>query len=292
MKKILFSAFLIVSTIGYSQVGINTTTPSSAAVLHLVSLNAATGVYGGFMPPVVNLGQRALIPVTAVDDGLMIYLVDGTTRCVQMYNATSTNWVNMYCMPVAASAMYQDFELVPNTPELTYSASGGTFSTGTGPFPSGAPRFSDGSQGYQVSNSTVNVDFASVDTSTNTTVNLSFDLAAFSGTSGNGMDGTDVMTVFVSTDGVTWSSEVTVNGAGNSYWGFAGSAVASGVYDGNNVPTAYTAPGGGLLSGPNAYSKVTLTGLPISPTLFIRIELKNNSSNEIWVIDNVVLNLL
>ena len=121
---------------------------------------------------------------------------------------------------------------------------------------------------------------------------MSFDLASFAGTSGNGADGGDVVEVLISTDNATWSSEVTVSGNSNAYWGFSGSAVASGVYDGDNTATAYAAPSGGSLTGPNAYSKVTLSNLPSVATLYIQIRMQNNSTNEIWVIDNVILNLM
>ena len=290
MKKILFSVMLVVFTISYAQVGINTTTPSSAAVLHLEALNSATGSYGGFMPPVVNLAQRALIPVSAVDDGLMIYLVEGTQRCVQVYNAITATWVNMYCMPLPVSFMYQDFETTPNTPEMTYTGTG-AFASGNGAYPN-SPMYSEGSRGYKGSNGTKTVSFNPIDTSGNSSVSISFDLASFSTTSGNGADGADFVDVRVSTDGTSWSSEVKVNGNSNARWYFAGSAVASGTYDGNNAPTTYTAPAGGNLTLADAYSKVTLTGLPISPTLYIQIRMVNNSNKEIWAIDNVILTLM
>lgn len=290
MKKI---AFLLLFFSGFlsAQVGINTTSPSPASVLHLESLNGS-GTHGGFMPPVVDLTERGLIPVTAADDGMMIYLSDGTTRCVQIYRASTTAWVDMYCMPTGAAAInyYQDFETVPATPTLTYTGGSGSTASGTGLFPV-APMFSEGTQGYGVTNSNSTISFDAIDTSGHTTIDFSFDLASFAGTSGNGADGADIVEVLVSTDNATWSSEVTVNGNSNAKWSFAGSAVASGVYDGDNTATAYTAPSGGTLSGPNAYSKVTLSGLPSSPTLYIQIRMFNNSTSETWVIDNVILSL-
>jgi len=131
MKNILLSFFLIVFTIGYAQVGINTTTPSNAAVLHLESLNSA-GTYGGFMPPVVNQSQRDAIDLilTPTDDGMMIYFVEGTTRCVQIYQASTTNWVDMYCMPIPSSftEFAQDFDSNIN---WTYSVNPALYTVGT-----------------------------------------------------------------------------------------------------------------------------------------------------------------
>ncbi len=98
-KKCLLTLFLFFQLIIYSQVGINTTSPSSASVLHIES--SADGVnYSGLMIPRVSLAERNLIPATASDDGLMVYLIDGTTRCVQIWDAVKLTWENVYCMPV------------------------------------------------------------------------------------------------------------------------------------------------------------------------------------------------
>lgn len=110
MKKITF-LLLFISSIIFAQVGINTTTPSKASVLHLKALNSS-GVYGGFMPPKVSLAERALIPVTISDDGMMIYLSDGAKRCLQFYNVNDQAWVDFYCMPIVALVVYeQDFDV-------------------------------------------------------------------------------------------------------------------------------------------------------------------------------------
>lgn len=290
MKKI---AFLLLFVCGFlsAQVGVNTTSPSPASVLHLESLNGS-GTHGGFMPPVVDLTERALMPITAADDGMMIYLSDGTTRCLQIYNANDTAWVDMYCMPNGSSAIiyYQDFEGTPATPTLTYTGGAGNTSSGNGSFPN-SPMYSEGTQGYEVNNSDSIISFDAIDANGFANVDLSFDLASFAGTSGNGADAGDVIEVLVSTDNTTWSSEIEVSGNNNAKWDFSGTAVASAPYDGNNASTSFSAPSGGNLSGNDAYSKVSLTGLPASSTLYIQIRMFNNSSNEIWVIDNVVLNL-
>lgn len=113
MKKLVF-LLLFVSSLLHAQVGINTTTPSKASVLHLNALNGS-GTYGGFMPPKVSLSERALIPVAPLDDGMMIYLSDGAKRCLQFYNAIDEVWEDFYCMPKVISVVYeQDFDLNTN----------------------------------------------------------------------------------------------------------------------------------------------------------------------------------
>jgi hypothetical protein len=97
-------SFLTITLLGLTlsfqaQVGINTTSPSPASVLDVSSTNDNLN-YGGFIPPRVNLIQRSLIPVTSNDDGMVIYLIDGTNRCIQLYDGVEAQWKNMYCMPI------------------------------------------------------------------------------------------------------------------------------------------------------------------------------------------------
>ncbi len=99
-----FRLFLLINCIffsfkGISQVGINTSSPSPAAVLDVNSSIDGTN-FGGFMPPKVTLAQRNNIVTTSNDDGLMVFLSEGNNRCVQIFNAVESNWGNVYCMPV------------------------------------------------------------------------------------------------------------------------------------------------------------------------------------------------
>ncbi len=99
LSKYICFLFSVVCVYSYSQVGINTTTPSPASVLDIES--SSDGInFGGFMIPRVTLAERNAIPVTAADDGLMVFLQEGTTRCVQLYNGVDSQWENAYCMPV------------------------------------------------------------------------------------------------------------------------------------------------------------------------------------------------
>ncbi len=96
---ILRFLFLFTGIATFSQVGINTVTISDAAVLDIAS--SSDGItFGGFHIPHVTLAERNSIAVSAADDGLMVYLSEGDTRCVQLYNATDDAWENVFCMPV------------------------------------------------------------------------------------------------------------------------------------------------------------------------------------------------
>ncbi|MBX2958474.1 MAG: T9SS type A sorting domain-containing protein [Flavobacteriales bacterium] len=178
----------------------------------------------------------------------------------------------------------QDFEATPATPTMTYS--GGTIVTGNGLFPTD-PKYVSGSRGIQVSNSTTNITFSSVDASAYSSVFFTCRLASFAGTSGNGADVADFVKISVSSDGGTsWSQELAIFGNSNARWSFtSGTESASSSYDGNNTTTNFTPAGGGARTT-DGYSSLTITNLPAVATLRVRLEIINNDANEFWVIDD------
>lgn len=93
MKNFILFFLLFNFLASFSQVGINTTNPSPAAVLDVNS--SSNGVnYGGFMLPRVTLAQRDLIPVTEDDYGLLVYVVEGTSRELQVWDGE--NWQKLF----------------------------------------------------------------------------------------------------------------------------------------------------------------------------------------------------
>lgn len=173
---------------------------------------------------------------------------------------------------------------------MTYT--GGTVTTGTGPFPA-TVNYSSASNGLYVNNSSEFIEFSSIDASSYTNINLTLRLASFAGTSGNGADGSDDVVVSISTDGgATYSDELEINGNNNAKWGFsganAGTGTATTVYDGDNTPTNFTPTAGGYRTT-DGYTFLSITNLPNSTNLRIRVELFNNSGNEYWIIDDILV---
>ncbi|WP_299105971.1 choice-of-anchor D domain-containing protein [uncultured Winogradskyella sp.] len=179
----------------------------------------------------------------------------------------------------------QDFESVPATPTMTYT--GGSIATGNGPFPTGDDNFVSGSQAIEESDGTSTVLFSSVDASGYTSIYFTFRLASFSGTSGNGADGSDEVFVGVSTDGgATWSDELEIEGNSNARWSFdSGTGTASTTFDGDNSATIFTPSGGGNRTS-DGYSTITINDLPNSSNLRVRLIMNNNSGNEYWIVDD------
>ena len=90
--------FLFVNNI-FSQVSIGTTSPSSAAVLHLKTSNFGKIKVGGFLLPVVTEVQQALIPVNDSDDGLIVFVKDTVTGrwCLDIYDSKQKVWRSIQC---------------------------------------------------------------------------------------------------------------------------------------------------------------------------------------------------
>ena len=111
----LITVLLCLTQNAKAQVGINTTNPSSAAVLDLNSNFGGTS-FGGLMPPRVTIAQRNSIPVTAADDGLMAYVSGfaGGERCLQLFNGATMTWENITCFGVPAPPQIAFFESMGN----------------------------------------------------------------------------------------------------------------------------------------------------------------------------------
>ena len=99
-------------TFAFSQVGINTTNPSSASVLDVNS--SSDGInFGGFMPPrVSSVAERNAINAGVSDIGLIVFLKDAVNNryCLQIWNGST--WEDVYCItsPAITDVASQDFD--------------------------------------------------------------------------------------------------------------------------------------------------------------------------------------
>ena len=177
----------------------------------------------------------------------------------------------------------------------TYTAVGGSTKTGTsgsGDRPASASFVGSPTTSYWVNNGSATVttqNFTGLQNGAAKTVSMH--LASFSlGATNNGADGADNVWVDISLDGgSTYSREIEVNGNGNSFWSFSsGTGVASVTYDGNNSATVF-APAGGGARTTDGFKLLQIT-LPTSATqVRVRVRLFNNSGNEAWIIDDIVV---
>jgi hypothetical protein len=150
---------------------------------------------------------------------------------------------------------------------------------------------SSGTHSFGKTAGSVTVTSSSINTTALASPQLSFKLASFSVNTGtNGADVGDIVTVEISADGGnTYSSTIRVLGNTNACWGFtSGTGVASTAYDGDATPVSF-APAGGGLRTTDGYSTVTVTGLPSTSNMRVRITLLNDNANERWLIDNFTI---
>jgi hypothetical protein len=101
MKKILpFILCNLLALASFAQIGINTDSPSPAAALEIKS-SYNNKNHGGLLIPTVDATERDNISSKAntADEGMLIYFVEGNTRCLQIYDGLNGSWVDVYCMP-------------------------------------------------------------------------------------------------------------------------------------------------------------------------------------------------
>jgi len=176
-----------------------------------------------------------------------------------------------------------------NNSSSLFTLSGGAYYTGNsaaGDRPASSPFAIEGTHGYGLTSGIATLTSSSFSTCGHSSVTMSLRLAAFSiGSTTNGLDSGDVVTIEVSPDdGANWYSTLRILGNSNAFWGYSGTGVASTSYDGNATPVDIQPAGGGSRTT-DGYSTINITGLPSVSLLKIRITLSDDSS-ERWVVDD------
>jgi Putative metal-binding motif/Secretion system C-terminal sorting domain/Ig-like domain CHU_C associated len=173
------------------------------------------------------------------------------------------------------------------------TVSGGTFfstNTNTNDVPVNVPQWTQGTAAYGVTNGTAIVTTPTLNAAAFCTNSFTMRVGAFSiATSNNGLDAGDFVKVEVSPDnGTTYFTQLTITGsnAGQAYWGFSGTGTASATYAASNSTLTFTPAGSGLRTT-DGYSYVSISGLPSSSTLKIRVTCTNSSGNERWIVDDL-----
>ncbi|KFC19994.1 YDG domain-containing protein [Chryseobacterium sp. FH1] len=176
-----------------------------------------------------------------------------------------------------------------NNSTSAFNLTGGAYYSGssaTGDRVANSPFFSEGTHGYGVTNGTATLLSNNINTSGYSSVSATFKLASFSiGSTSNGADANDIVTVEISPDGGTnWYSTARVLGNANAYWSYSAGGLASTAYDGNATPVDFSSASGNAGSG--GFSTVSVTGLPAVTNLRVRITLLNNAAAERWIVDD------
>ncbi|SEV97892.1 hypothetical protein SAMN05421841_0459 [Chryseobacterium wanjuense] len=304
-KKLFMIASMAIFSTAYSQVGINIESP------HVSSALDVTSDTKGFLVPRLTTAAITSLSGTA-SEGLIVY--DKQQKTFLGWNGTK--WVNLGFEGSSGGNLQtgviftQGFETSDSVNYTTsgFSPSSFNFTSGSSTAsdaPGSSALFSEGTRGYGYSTSNTSatvsyLEFNTVDASSYTNnITFSFDVAAFSvGSTTNGMENTDVVTIDISTDGgANYNTKLTLTGgnsstATNVRWAFTGSGTGTNSYSssGITVTSSNTNTGSGVtLTGAQAITKLSVTGIPNSSQLKIRVGVRDNAATELWVIDNVKL---
>ena len=162
---------------------------------------------------------------------------------------------------------------------FTLSGTGSAYKTGNSlgtETPANSPFASLGTYGFGSAGGNSVLTSNAINTSSYTSTQLSFKLAAF-----NGLEATDRIFVEVSPDnGTTWYNTLTVTGFSGAFWAYSATATASTNFDGDSATATFSAQFG-------AYSTVQINNLPSVSQLKIRINMISDATTEWWVIDNL-----
>lgn len=177
-----------------------------------------------------------------------------------------------------------------NNATTLFTLTNGAYFTGNsvvGDRPASSPFAFEGSHSRGVINASATLLSNDINTSGYNTITMSFKLASFSiGSTGNGADGGDIVTIEVSPNGGTnWYSTERILGNANAYWAYSATGIATTAYDGNATPVDFTPAGGGSRTT-DGYSNIEITNLPSTTNLKFRITLLNNATAEQWIIDD------
>ncbi|MFO0494841.1 MAG: beta strand repeat-containing protein, partial [Flavobacteriia bacterium] len=178
-----------------------------------------------------------------------------------------------------------------NNSTTLFTLSGGSYYTGTTSSTADAPAFSayavEGTHSRGIANGTATLTSSNINTTGYSSIQMTFRLASYSvGSTSNGADGGDIVTVEVSPNGGTnYYSTVRVLGNSNARWSWSsGTGNASTAYDGNASSVDFTSGAGNATT--TGYSAVTITSLPVTSNMRIRVTLLNDNGNERWLLDD------
>jgi len=143
---------------------------------------------------------------------------------------------------------------------------------------------------WQVNNSTQTLTLNSVDVTGSSSMQVDAYLSSTSASGTNGAEASDYVEVYLDIDGGGFpvSPDITVTGFGgtgfNARWGLDASLTATTVA---GTPVSLASPQTGTST--NNYAKIEITIPDGTTSVALQLEVKNNSSDEFWNIDDIAL---
>lgn len=137
-----------------------------------------------------------------------------------------------------------------NNATTLFTLTNGAYYTGNsaaGDRPATSPFAFEGTHSRGVINASATLLSNDINTLSYSSITMSFKLASFSiGSTGNGADVGDIVTIEVSPNGGSnWYSTERILGNSNAYWAYSATGIATTAYDGNATPVDFSPAGGG-----------------------------------------------
>ena len=184
---------------------------------------------------------------------------------------------------VQLARQYFDGTGSENWPVVTGAASISTDAGGTGTPPN--QRILSAPASWQVNNTTATLELGTIFPNQWSNMAIRARLASLSTTIGNGAEQSDQVRFYVNIDGAGFPAtpDLTITGSasGNSRWGFNSTGVASTTA---GSPVTVAAPAGGTITNGPSFIVINIPNSASSVQLLV---IANNSTGEVWALDNV-----
>ena len=254
----------------------------------LITIAALTCIAATTLLTYAGFSQNASQAITSVSEFLGISLEQSEPETHPVRRPATTEPMFLPPSTIASDGLNNSTSLFTITGTVSYV----TGNSAAGDLPASSTMAIEGTHSFSRVNGTSTLTSSAIDTSGYTGNQLTFRLAAFSvGSVGNGMDPADTVTVSISpNNGTTYYPTLQLAGptANNAVWAYSATGVATTAYDGDATAVVF-APAGAGVRTTDGYSTVTVTGLPSTTNLRVRIALVNNSTAERWTLDDVVI---
>lgn len=232
--------------------------------------------------PKILLRQIAIVALA--NHSIVVPMISNS---VKLFRSFSPVILLLLSLPIASWGQVVIVSNGAETAGTTWTTSSNSFAARTTNTGTPADRIKTGSRSWQEENGTFTLVTNGASTVGYVSCFVELWVASISTTSGNGIDASDYLEVYVS-NSATFSAtpDVTLGTTGsNSRWGMSGTGIITTTA---GTPITYNHPGG-TQTGANARPKIVVNIPNGWSTVFLKVEANNNSTNEVWSIDDISL---
>lgn len=252
--------------------------------------NGDTGngsTFSGQGTPTLTITGAALADTATAGAGFDC-VVTGTSPCTAATSTRVAFTVNSFTLASRTLAA-QGFETSGGTWPFTFASGAYNSETGSADTPPNS-RILSGTRSWFVNNRDSTLTFASLVTASYQSIAITVRVASISVTSGNGADSADQVWLYVATNGQAFPTTPDLILAGpsadNARWSFTTGTGVAQTMAGTSA-MFYPIEGGPRTN--DGYSTLVVTVPDGSTNVALRIVAMNNSTSEIWAIDDVTI---